>query len=30
MMITLGKAAKAANVRGGQLPLNDILMENTF
>jgi len=30
MMITIGKAAKAANVRGGQLPLDDVLMENTF
>ena len=30
MIITLGKAAKSANVRGGQLALSDVLMENTF
>ncbi len=30
MMITIGKAAKAANVRGGQLPLSKVLRENTF
>ncbi len=30
MMITIGKASKDASVRGGQLPLNEVLMENTF
>jgi len=30
MIITLGKAARPANPRAGQLPLNEVLMENSF
>jgi len=30
MMITLGSAAKPANGRGGQLPLEQVLFENAF
>lgn len=30
LMITIGKAAKSANVRGGQLGLNEVLLEDTF
>ncbi len=30
MIITLGQAAKAAKQRAGQLPLNQLLMENSF
>lgn len=30
MIITLGKAAKGANKRAGQLPLDQLLMENSF
>lgn len=30
MMITIGKAAKQANGRAGQLPLEEVLMENSF
>lgn len=30
MMITIGKALKPANGRGGQLPLGDILFENSY
>ena len=30
MMIPMGKALKPANPRGGLLPLNDILFENSF
>lgn len=30
MMITLGTAAKSANPRGGQIPLSEVLIENTF
>jgi len=30
MIITLGKAAKAANPRAGQLPLEEVLFENSY
>lgn len=30
MMITVGKALKPANVRGGQLPYEEVVFENTF
>ncbi|WHI47005.1 nitroreductase family protein [Microbulbifer sp. JMSA004] len=30
MMIVIGKAAKVANGRGGQLSINDVLFENSF
>jgi len=30
MMIVVGKAVKPANPRGGQLPLSEVLIENTF
>jgi len=30
MIIVMGKAAKAAHGRGGQLALNEVLMDNTF
>jgi nitroreductase len=30
MMITIGKASKAANQRGGQLPLREVLMDNNY
>jgi nitroreductase len=30
MIITLGKAAKPANQRAGQLPLSEVLLENRF
>lgn len=30
MIITLGRAAKSANKRAGQLPLEQVLMENSF
>lgn len=30
MMITVGKAAKSANPRGGQVPLREVLIKNTF
>ena len=30
MMITIGKASKAASQRGGQLPLSEVLMDNSY
>lgn len=30
LLVAVGKAAKPANPRGGQLPLNEVLLENTF
>ena len=30
MIITLGKAVKAANPRAGQLPLEEVLFENSY
>ena len=30
MMITIGKASKPANQRGGQLPLSQVLMDNSY
>ena len=30
MMLAIGKAAKPANPKGGYLPLNEIVVENTF
>jgi nitroreductase len=30
MMITIGKSAKPAHPRGGQLPLDEVLIKNTF
>lgn len=30
MMLTIGKALKPANVRGGQLPYEDVVFSNTF
>jgi len=30
MIIVMGKAAKTAHSRGGQLPLSEVLLENTF
>ncbi len=30
MMVVVGKAAKAASTRGGQLPLSEIMFENSF
>jgi len=30
MIIVMGKAAKTAHGRGGQLPLSEVLMDNTF
>ena len=30
MMITIGKASKAASQRGGQLPLTEVLMDNSY
>lgn len=30
MMVAIGKAAQPANDRGGQLPLNEVVLNNTF
>ncbi|MBY4678896.1 nitroreductase family protein [Marinobacterium arenosum] len=30
MMLAIGKAVKPANERGGQLPLNEVVLSNTF
>lgn len=30
MMVTIGKAVQEAKVRGGQLPMNDIVFKNSF
>jgi len=30
MMVAIGKATKPAHPRGGQLPLNEIIIENKF
>jgi nitroreductase len=30
MMLAIGKAIKPANTRGGQLPLNDVLIKDSF
>ncbi len=30
MMVVVGKAAKPANPRGGQLPLSEVVFENKF
>ena len=30
MMVVVGKAAKEANPRGGQLPLSEVIFENKF
>jgi hypothetical protein len=30
MMVVVGKAAKEAAPRGGQIPLSDVVFENSF